>query len=436
MTTDGSYYSGLAEFSTIILRMPFRKMLDLGDRILISLEEGSERRFFLRVVAILLILYVPTASYTRPYHIDAFANVYTAWSLANEGTPYLDDWKPVTGPDYFSQANQIVEGKGRPVSKYPPGAALLAAPLYLFFPDAPVVVGKYLTFDDEVRTSTDPVPSLVPAAIVAVSTTAIGVAAIGLLIRRRWGGRVALVAFLALGLGTTLWAIAANALWQHGPATMWMGLGLLALDTRRHALGGLSFGLAILTRPQIALAVAVIGVGISIGRRSFKTLAVIGVTSGMGMLLYLVYNLAVFGEMIPHAAGGYWIENTATASFALTEGLWRTFLDPSRGVLLWSPVTLPSLLRLKTAWRTTDPLVRSSAVGSVAYLLFQLRGNTWTGGSGFFTYRYAIEPLFLATPLLVASAISWTGSRPIRRWILGFAILASIAIQLAGAIIY
>jgi hypothetical protein len=85
----------------------------------------------------LFLIFFITADRTLPFDQDPFANVFTAWSLATDGDVYLDEFDKVTGPEFFADVNQLMRGRGRPVSKYPPGAALLAAPLYLLDRDAP-----------------------------------------------------------------------------------------------------------------------------------------------------------------------------------------------------------------------------------------------------------------------------------------------------------
>lgn len=52
-----------------------------------------------------------------------------------------------------------------------------------------------------------------------------------------------------------------------------------------------------------------------------------------------------------------------------------------------------------SGWRAAPLWVRSAAAGGTAYLLIQLRGNGFSGGYGFFSYRLAIEWLTLCALL-------------------------------------
>ena len=44
-------------------------------------------------------------------------------------------------------------------------------------------------------------------------------------------------------------------------------------------------------------------------------------------------------------------------------------------------------------------------------LLFQYKANRYTGGSGFATYRYPLEALTAAAPVLVLSYTEWVAKR-------------------------
>lgn len=395
----------------------------------------SDGSFFIAVVAVLIAFYIPTAKFDDPYHIDAAANIFTAWSLATQQTPFLDGFADLTENDFESPGHHIITGlDDRPVSKYPPGAPLLAAPFYLFSPGAPVETVKHMVDEGEIHGYVYPVPSLVPGALVAAISSAVGVAALGVVIKRRHGWQIAAISVLGLGLGTTIWSIAANMLWQHGPNIMWLGLGLLAVDSSRFVLAGWGFAAAILTRPQTAVAIGVIGLLVAWKQRSVRTLAGIGLPAACGLFLYAYFNLKVFGEIVPHPAGGYWLANpTSGASYA--EGLLRTFIDPERGVLLWTPVVGLAIPRLRQSWRNADALTKAAALAAIVYLLMQLRGNIWSGGDNFYAYRYAIEPLFLSTLLLVPAIAAFAKASHARHLLASFLLMLSVAIHWFGAVV-
>ncbi len=54
-------------------------------------DSPSSASVFLRVALPLLVLYLLTASWTLPYHIDTITNVFTAWELGTDGDVFLED---------------------------------------------------------------------------------------------------------------------------------------------------------------------------------------------------------------------------------------------------------------------------------------------------------------------------------------------------------
>ncbi|NNC41124.1 MAG: hypothetical protein HKN95_10570, partial [Acidimicrobiia bacterium] len=83
-----------------------------------------------------------------------------------------------------------------------------------------------------------------------------------------------------------------------------------------------------------------------------------------------------------------------------------------RGFLLWSPFLLVLIPGLRAAWKAAPAWVRGSALGGLVYLLVQYKANRFSGGGGFFTYRYPLEALTAAAPLLYLSYREWVAPRP------------------------
>ena len=163
------------------------------------LDRLSESRLFVVVAIPLLVLYLATATWTYPVVNDAYTNAATAWSVANRGSVYLEEFQGME--DTYGFISWIVPAQESIASKYPPGAGLVAVPAYALWPeDLPSVVYQPSDIDEfwrelypqlEEPVSVPRVP-LGPAAITAALTTAF---AIGLLaiVFRRLGGTGSLV---------------------------------------------------------------------------------------------------------------------------------------------------------------------------------------------------------------------------------------------------
>src|SRR5690606_24249235 len=90
---------------------------------------------------------------------------------------------------------------------------------------------------------------------------------------------------------------------------------------------------------------------------------------------------------------------SSSASWFLANVLGALF-DPRRGLLLWAPFLI-LLFPLGFAARKSMPdRASAAAVGGLIYLLIQLRANRFSGGDGYFAYRYPLEALTAAGPWL------------------------------------
>lgn len=204
-----------------------------------------------------------------------------------------------------------------------------------------------------------------------------------------------------------------------------MVIFMLGLASRRWWLSGLSGAAAVLTRLPLAAAIAVAGVRSAWRARSFRPAVVIGLLGLMGTAGLLLYNDLVFGRVTPfvgsyeRVAGAY----TGTSSTAdawnplfFFENLAGATVSPARGLLVVTPALALLLPGLVIAWRRADGWVRDAALGGVAVAVVQLATNNFSGGSGFYGYRYTLETLTLLTPLLVISWQAWTARHRWSRW--------------------
>jgi hypothetical protein len=403
------------------------------------LEGRTDRELFLVVFAPLLAVYLATATYSYPLINDAFSNSATAWSIANNGSVYLDDFEG--HQETFGFISWIVPGKESIVSKYPPGAAVLATPIYAIWPQDPYPV-TYQPEDidhfwqqvyPELNEPTTRV--LVPVAPGAIAAAVSTAAAVGLLavVFRRLGGSAtqAFMAASVAGVGTSAWAVAADSLWQHGPAMLWVALALVLSESR--LLGsGLAYGAAILTRPPLAIIAAGSGLVQSWRQRSVRPALLVGAGAAAGLVAFLVYNGLVFGDPSISAGYGPVFQNNVVSGLDVGRYL-RTLFDAlfSRqvGVFVYSPFLLVLLPGLRAGWRAAPSWARGAALGGVVYLLVQYKANRATGGD-FIGYRYPLEPLVAAAPVLfLAFREHVARRRPLRR---PFALAVAVGVLVHG----
>ena len=395
------------------------------------------------VASPLLVLYLATATWTYPVVNDAYTNAATAWSVANRGTVYLEDFQGME--DTYGFISWIVPAQESIASKYPPGAGLVAVPAYALWPeDLPTVVYQPSDIDElwreiypqlEEPVSVPRVP-LGPAAITAALTTACAIGLLAVVFRRLGGtGSLSVAAAYVAGLGTSAWPVASGELWQHGPAMMWMALALVLSES--HMFGsGLAYGAAILTRPPLAIIAACAGIVRSWRERSWRPAILIGLGASAGLAAFLIYNGIVFGDASVSAGYGPGFQNSVVSGFRLGHYL-RTLGDAlfSRevGVLLWSPFLLVLLPGIRAGWRAAPSWARGSALGGILYLLVQYKANRATGGD-FVGYRYPLEALVAMAPVLfLAFQEKVAARRPLHRP-LALAVGLSVVLQGLGSV--
>lgn len=367
----------------------------------------SGRLLFLVVAGPLFVIYLLTATYSRPYNIDAFTNVLTAWEIADNGSPYLDDHEQLADPLYTGNVGWVEATGDRAISQYPPGAALHAIPFYAIWQEdaelATVTGGNRTAPPVDIL-----VPPLAPAAITASLVVAIAMGLLALSFRKLVPLRVAVAGAYLIGLGTAAWSVAANELWQHGPGMLWIAAAGLLAESRLFASGG-AYGMAILIRPPTAVIAAATGLVRSWTDRSLRAALKVGVASALGLVAVIAYNAAVFDSS--SISGGYGsgaADNVRDGDLlAYGRNVWGAMFDSTRGLLVWAPFLMPVLLGLRTAWKNAPSWVKGPAVGGLLYLLLQLKANRFSGGTGFSTYRYPLEMLAAAAPLLMLSYWHW-----------------------------
>jgi hypothetical protein len=239
-------------------------------------------------------------------------------------------------------------------------------------------------------------------------------------------------------LGTGVWSVAADSLWQHGPAMLWIIAGTL-LSVEHRLWSGLAFGAGVLTRPHTALVAAGNGLYQAWQTRRLRPALQIGIGAGLGLIALVAFNAVVFGS--PSISGGY---SSAFADRATSLNLFTwgknivlTLVDPARGLLAYSPFLLILAPGLPAAWRKAPDWIRGSAIGGLAYLLLQLKANRYSGGDTFWGYRYPLEMLAATAPLLMLSYTEWVRSQShlLKRLFL-YAVILSIVITAVGSIYY
>ena len=351
-------------------------------------------------------------------------------------------------PMYYLVPSVDREDRGY-ISIYGPGVALVALPFFamlsLLIPhlaDHPAALwygGKF-----------------VAAVCVAVSVVVIYLAA-----RRFTRRRESLFIALAYSMGTNVWCMASQSLWQTGPSIMFVSLALYCfLRMDEHDLWALSCGATtacgVFCRETTAVFAIAIGAFL-MARVLYRQKAPDGSLSGRNTWRPLLYY-ALAGLPFAIAMGAYnWyyqgsLWNTAKAeaarSFATEKlgspDLWQTpfftgfyglLISPSRGVLIYSPVILFAIWGMVRVWRRRRFRVLSPlTVVILLYLVMYAKYFDWHSGWSFGS-RYMTDVF----PMLALCGTAVAG-RVRRRWAWALTFLLalgwSVAVQVIGSFAY
>lgn len=390
---------------------------------------------FILIVIPSFAIFFATAQKVTPFHIDPFTNAVASWNLTEHGTVVLREHAEFHGPEYYQSVGWFVEGERGTVAMYPPGTALWAAPFYALGPSTPVTVSGIAANNRDLGVVDLPVPPLGTAAAAASLSVALAIGWVGLTIRTMAPNRHALAAAYVTGFGTTAWAVASDQLWQHGPAMMWLALAAFLMSRSQQWAAGFAFGLAVLTRPLTAVVAAGSGLAQAWRTRSLAPAIRVGVGAATGLAALTWYNVWAFGSA--SVAGGYsdgLVTNVVDSDVGwyLGNALGGLF-DPTRGLLVWSPFLIVLLFGVRAGWGAAPPWARGAAIGAVAYLLIHWKANRFSGGDGFYGYRYPLEALMAAVPLLYLAYRERVAERPILRT--AFRLTTTSAVVLQAAVV-
>lgn len=379
---------------------------------------------------------------------DTTPAFFTAVNLAKHGTIYLDDLH-----DYIAYNNMpyyISQQRGHILSNYPIMPGIMAAPVIAPFVWMGMVekgdgdlVWNYLT--------------KISGAFYTALAVWMMYLTLGLFIQKE---SALLLSFL-YGMGTALFPIAAQSLWQHGPSVFWWGVCLYFMirsyqtqtnsspqqNAKSHIprwliIGGIAAGFAILCRNTNGLMVAFCSMALLCHFR-YRALYFI-VPAGLLTALLLAYNYYYFGSWkgglvvlltfqweLDRISSGQW-------STPVLTGLAGLLISPSRGIFIFSPFLMFAIWGMWSCIRNQSGVNRLLIwliPAPILLLLLFSKYSVWWGGNSHFGPRYQIEtfPFFM-----IYLAVVWKQILSKRFILILFFLLSlySVWVQLVGAFCY
>ena len=376
----------------------------------------SDRRSYLVVFLATLGIYLLTAHYFTGQISDTQAVIWPAYEFVHHGTFRLDAVHNLpVGNEWFIRVNgHVVVGRmAGPVLAGVPLAALLA-----WTPLTPAVLG-----------------SATAAIMTAMAMTALFAA-----LRRLVPARAALAGFVIVAFGTPVWTVAAGELWPQTVDILAISLMLYALARNRVGWAGIALAPAMLSRPHLALVALIMGVGLTVGRRSLRPLIGFGVPAAIGLALLFPYNhytygrwslLGIYGAHTDALTGGGSGQSLHAYAWAALQTSFSTF----QGLFTLSPVLLVAVVCLVRRPRFAPGWTGLALISGLAYQAVQLRVDVWTGGAGFIGSRLTLELVVLAAPMAIICYQPWAAGHALRRFITSVLAGIGLAVFFVGAVL-
>jgi hypothetical protein len=328
--------------------------------------------------------------------VDCIPAPYAAWSLVRTGSFDLSIYSKL---DSLRNGAVIGNNSGQWLSKYPPGSTLIALPIVL-----PIAIFREEPLRSDYMRR---VGKLTAAVSVAAALTLFYLLCLELV---PVGAKLATI---LLGAGTCIWPVASQALWTHGPATLWITLALYlflkpsTLTLPRSGLAGLALGMAMITRPTTVL-FAVASFLVLAWKEGWRPALAFAAGTAPLLLFFLGFNIWYFDAPF---AGGYGNE-AGRWGHPFWSGFAGLLVNPSRGLLVYTPafLLLPFGVRALLTGITRNQNERSKAMllawlaAAFATILLYSHWHVWWGG-WCFGPRFLIET-FPILCLLFAYAIT------------------------------
>lgn len=407
-----------------------------------SAEDSSfnpPREDWVRLSILGVVLFLVYSANGRPIGaLDTMPTTFLPVAIIRGDGPFLDRFQSTLEKEDGSLPLHCTWSRGHIVSRYPVGPALMAVPLVL--PQVLIVDWLYPGWEQETPYRCFGMAKNASAAIVAL----LGVALFKLL-RMVGVCRMALPAVFAAALGSNLWTVASQSLWQHGPAALALTLSVILLlpptlsRTRLYLAGLTTAALVCFRSVDVIFALAIFFWMIRHQPRGlvwFLPFPVLGAVALAG------YHYWYFGSIVGgqrqleslhpalHGFDGAW-------SGSVLEGALGTLVSPSHGLFVYTPwiaLALPCLPAVASKYRDW-PLLMWLMWAILPYLFVHSKYSVWWGGHCFGPrYWTDIMPLFA---VLLGFSLEWSVTRS-RLILLALCtvVVLSLGVQLIGAFCY
>ncbi len=331
----------------------------------------------LSILIFLAVLLVHLSSIVT-HSYDSRWSIHTAMSILKEGNTDLDEYAELIGTVFeYTPTTEIIDG--HVYYLYPIGSSLLAVP-FVFAIDQ--IAGRVLSVD-----MAEYVKHTIPAdverfiACVVVALTAMLIYRIARLFLRRSSSLVLVFVF---AFCSSAWSTASRGLWQHGPSMLMLTatLYLILRAKRRPALiqfASLPLAFSYVIRPTNSISLILLTAFVFVEyRRYFWRYLLWALPIAVP---FVIYNLSLYHAVLP----GYYRWYQSFSISTLPEALIGHLISPARGLFIYSPIFLLSILGAISKFRQKSFERLDYALISIILLhwIIVSAWPVWWGGSSF-----------------------------------------------------
>ncbi len=271
--------------------------------------------------------------------------------------------------------------------------------------------------------------------ITATGLSAISVSLLFLILVHFVNLRIAIFFAYIYAFTTNIWSVASQSLWQHAPSLCFLNLGILLLLTKKNyliLLAGIMIGFAVWNRPtNICFAITLIIYLMMADRKSVSFFCIGGT---LPVLLMIWYANVYLGSFFEYRNTGVYGISAFNGNFI--NGLAGTLVSPSRGIFVYTPIFILSIVSLPKFFQQANyTLIKSFLLGSLLLLCINAQWFVWWGGHTY-GYRLMIEAI---PSLIIALAISTQSGMLLTKFkklIFTLLLIISLYMQILGVSIY
>jgi hypothetical protein len=272
--------------------------------------------------------------------------------------------------------------------------------------------------------------------LAATIYSALSVVFIFLLLKELLPRKAAVAFSLIYAFGTCTWVVSSQSLWRHGLSQCLLAVSLYCLfkASARPAYAGFAgFFLSLATVNRYPDGVIALIMFIYVLHRHRSQVIKFLAFSLPALLFFLIYNWFYFATPFRFGTCGYFLKFNS----ALLPGLAGILFSPNRGLFVFSPFFLFSVVGAVIVWKKGGPdkILYRYLTGAIGlFIILVSKWQMWWGGHSY-GYRLLVD----LTPLLMVLSVPAYRRLKTRRWARVLFILTaavSCLIQLLGALYY